>query len=303
MTYLTIFTAPKPFTNPHINIIQRNAIQSWLQLGDDVRVLLIGEEDGLADVAAEFGVTHLPDVKRNAWGTPLVSSIFELARRASDSPLLAYVNADILLMPDFVETARLVASQVDRFLIVGRRWDMDIRQPLPFTRGWWQDFRVIVRSQGKKHPPAGSDYFIFPRSVFTDIPDFAIGRAGWDNWMIYHALKQKWPVVDASETLMVVHQNHDYSHLPGGQAHYDLEETRINAQLGGGMQNMYMLLDASHELLNGQVVRARRTKARLARRLERMVYSPQQTGLRWRLTLYLRRLRDRYLQEEDARHA
>lgn len=303
MSYLTIFTAPKPFTDPHIRIIQRNAIQSWLQLGEDVRVLLIGDEDGLAEVASEFGLLHLPDVKRNAWGTPLVSSIFDLARRNSDSPLLAYVNADILLMPDFVKATRQVASQLENFLLVGRRWDMDIRQPLPFTPGWWGDFRAIVRSQGKKHPPAGSDYFVFPRGIFTAIPDFAIGRAGWDNWMIYHALKQKWPVVDASEALMVVHQNHDYSHLPGGQAHYDLEETYINAQLGGGMQNMYMLLDASHELLQGQVVRARRTKARLVRRLERIVYSPRQTGLRWRLTLYLRRLRDRYRQEEDERTA
>ena len=30
---ITIFTAPKPFTDPHIDVIQRNAIQSWLQPG------------------------------------------------------------------------------------------------------------------------------------------------------------------------------------------------------------------------------------------------------------------------------
>jgi len=266
-----------------------------------VKVLLIGEEDGLAEVAAEFGVSHLPDVKRNAWGTPLVSSIFALARQHSDSPLLAYVNADILLMPDFLETARAVAAQVEKFLIVGRRWDLDIRQALPFTAGWGRDFQAIVRSQGKQHPPAGSDYFIFPRAVFVEIPDFAIGRAGWDNWMIYHALKQKWPVVDASEALMVVHQNHDYSHLPGGRMHYDLKETRINAQLGGGMQNMYMTLDASHELLGGRVVRARRTPARLVRRLERLVYSPRQRGPRWLLTQRLRKLRRKLVAQETER--
>ncbi len=57
---LTIFSAPKPFTDPHINTIQRNAIQSWQQMGSDVEVILVGEEDGMADVAAEFEVTHLP---------------------------------------------------------------------------------------------------------------------------------------------------------------------------------------------------------------------------------------------------
>ena len=111
MTFLTIFTAPKPFTDPHIDTIQRNAIRSWLHLGEDVEVLLVGEEQGLAEVAVEYGVQHLPEVERNAWHTPLVSSIFSLAREHSDAPLLAYVNADILLLPDFVSVARQVAGQ------------------------------------------------------------------------------------------------------------------------------------------------------------------------------------------------
>ena len=37
MSFLTIFTAPKPFTDPHINLIQRNALRSWLALGPDNR--------------------------------------------------------------------------------------------------------------------------------------------------------------------------------------------------------------------------------------------------------------------------
>ena len=121
MANLTIFTAPKPFTNPHINTIQRNAIQSWQHLGDDVDVLLVGEEDGMADVAHEYNILHLPDVTRNDWGTPLVSSIFELARQSTNSPLLAYVNADILLLPDFVKAANTVATQLKKFLVVGQR--------------------------------------------------------------------------------------------------------------------------------------------------------------------------------------
>jgi len=85
---MTIFTAPKPFTNPHINLIQRNAIHSWAALGKDVRVLLIGDEEGMTEAAADLGVCQLPDVSRNASGTPLVSSIFDLARQNSESPLL-----------------------------------------------------------------------------------------------------------------------------------------------------------------------------------------------------------------------
>lgn len=54
---------------------------------------------------------------------------------------------------------------------------------------------------------------------------------------------------------------------------------------------MYMTLDASYELLDGQVQRARRQPERLVRRLERLVYSPRQRGLRWLLTKRLRLLR------------
>ena len=57
-----------------------------------------------------------------------------------------------------------------------------------------------LRARGRPHLPAGSDYFLFPRHLFAEIPEFAIGRAGWDNWMIYQARRQGWPVVDGDDT-------------------------------------------------------------------------------------------------------
>lgn len=291
MVNLTIFTAPKPFTNPHINTIQRNAIQSWQHMGDDVDVLLVGEEDGMAAVADEYNVLHLPDVSRNDWGTPLVSSIFELARRSSDSSLLAYVNADILLMPDFVEVANIVATQLKKFLVVGQRWDLEVNEMLDFSNGWDARLQSETKLSGSLHAPSGSDYFIFPRELFTDMPPFAIGRAGWDNWMIFQAREFEWPVIDATHDLMIIHQSHDYSHLPGGVPHYDLEETRINAELGGGMHHMYMTLDASHELVQRRVRPARITRDRLYRILERKIHPGVEKGWRWKLSRRFRRMR------------
>lgn len=250
---ITLFTAPKPFTNAHIAAIQRNALRSWAHVGPQAEVLVIGEEDGLAEATAEIGVRHLSGVARNAQGTPLVSSIFEMARQASDSALLAYVNADVMLLPEVVEVARQVAGQAEKFLIVGQRWDLDIRQPWDFSPGWDARLRGEVQARGRLHPPAGSDYFIFPRGCFQEMPPFAIGRAGWDNWMIYRARAQGWPVVDATSALMVVHQDHDYSHLPGGQTHYRLPETFENIRLGGGRRAMLTLHDADYHLVQGRL--------------------------------------------------
>jgi hypothetical protein len=291
MTSLTIFTAPKPFTNPHIATIQRNAIQTWICLGREVDVILVGEEAGLGETATELGVRHLPEVARNEQGTPLVSSIFQMARDASDSPLLAYLNADILLLPDTLEVIKQVQNQLDRFLLIGQRWDLDVMQPLDFSPGWENRLRADVQSKGRQHPPAGSDYFVFPRPLFREMPKFAIGRAGWDNWMIFHALQQGWPVVDATPSLMVIHQSHDYSHLPDGRPHYDLAESQLNVMLAGGPNHMYMVLDADKQLRRGQIRSPRPTLPRLLRRTERWITPAEHQGPRWTIARRLRRWR------------
>jgi hypothetical protein len=295
MPVLTLFTAPKAFSNPHIATIQRNAIANWLQLGPDVDVMVVGQEAGLAEAVVELGAQHLPEVARNAEGTPLISSIFHLARQASHSPLLAYLNADILVLPDFVSIARQVHAQVNRFLIVGQRWDLDVTSRLDFSAGWgerlWQD----VRQFGALHRPAGSDYFIFPRELFSDMPGFAVGRAGWDNWMIYHARRQGWPVIDGTPMLRVIHQNHDYSHLPGGQPHYNLEETRRNMEMAGGQEAMYTVLDTDRQLINGVIHLPRPTLLRLLRQAELILAPTGQVvgGLRRYGARQFRRLRRR----------
>ncbi|GAP13780.1 hypothetical protein LARV_01535 [Longilinea arvoryzae] len=265
---ITLFSAPKPFTNPHIATIQRNAIRSWLALGDAVEVLLLGNEDGLPEAADELGVHLIKEVKRNAQGTPLVSSLFELARRHSSTSLLAYVNADILLLPDFVAAAQTLLADGNPFLGVGQRWDLEIKDELDFGENWDAGLRQRIQEKGVLHPPAGSDYFLYPRDCFTWMPEFAIGRAGWDNWMIYWARREGWRVVDATADLPIVHQNHDYSHLPGGQPHYRLPETDVNVRLGGGRRTIFTLSDANYRLKDGLVSAVPAHGARFWREVE-----------------------------------
>lgn len=273
MSFLTIFSAPKPFTNPHIATIQRNAIQSWLHLGDEVEVILVGDEPGLAEAANEAGVPLLDQVKRTESGTPLVSSIFDLARQSSQSPLLAYVNADMLFLPDFVQAARTVSTQIETFLMIGQRWDLDQRGLLDFSNGWVSRLQADIHQRGRLHTPSGSDYFIFPRHLFAEMPDFAIGRAGWDNWMIYFARRQGWPVIDATPSILAIHQDHDYSHLPGGQPHYNHAESRQNEILAGGANKLFMVLDSDRQLRDKQIRTPKPTLLRVLRQIE-VKYNP-----------------------------
>ena len=268
MPLITLFSAPKPFTNPHIAIIQRNAIKSWTLL-PDVEVILFGEEEGLPEAARELGVKHIAHVSRSVTGIPLISSMVQLARENGSSELLCIINADMILMPDFLEAAKQAVKLNDKFVLLSQRWDYDFAAALDFAEGWETRLRESVRKQNQLHRPAGSDFFLFPKACYQDIPNFTIGRAGWDNWMIYQARMQNWPVIDCTPSVMIIHQNHDYSHLPGGKPHYNHPDTDVNIRLAGGQAHIrYTILDATHQLADGKLIRPKMTSLRFARRFE-----------------------------------
>lgn len=275
MSLLTLFSAPKPFTDPATSLSQQNAIRSWSKL-PGVDVLLLGEEEGLGQAAREIGVRHVGDVRKNPNGVPLISSMLQCARESSASPLLGIVNADVVLMPDFVEVARttmrLLGAKTGRlpgFLLVSRRWDLDVRLPLDFSGDWDTKLRTLAHQAGSLHRPTGSDVFVFPPQCYADMPDFAIGRAGWDNWMIYKARKEGWRVIDCTPSACVVHQNHDYRHLPGARPHYNHPDTHVNTALAGGVAaTRYTLLDCTDVLVDGKLIPPRLTSARFLRGVE-----------------------------------
>ena len=268
MTRLTLFSAPKPFSDPRIAAIQTNALESWARLSD-VDVLLLGQGEGISEAARAYGAVHLPDVRTNGSGTPLVSSMIELARQHGRGKLLGIINADMIAMNDLVDAAKQVEPRLPEFVLLGRRWDLDVAGMQDFASDWEARLREQARQEGKLHKPAGSDFFIFPPQMYTEVPDFAVGRAGWDNWMIFSARRRGVPVIDCTESCMLVHQNHDYAHLPGGRPHYALPETDENIRLAGGVAAIrYTVMDATYLLRDGQLARPPISRARIARGIE-----------------------------------
>lgn len=269
MSLITIFITPKGFDRDHIAMIQRNAIRSWKALGSDVDILLIGDDPGVEENAAALGVRYIKEVKRNASGTPMLDGIFRLARENSDSPLLAYVNADIILKPDFVEVSRKIYEQEKKFLLVGQRWDLDVRNDLQFPDGWETEFDKDLKARGRRHPAGGSDYFVYPRTVFQEIPAFAIGRSGWDNWMFYKARREGWKLINCSKVINIIHQDHDYAHLPNGLPHYRQPESAENVKAAGGKRTIFTLLDCDYEI--GEDGRIRRIPINYKKKLLREI--------------------------------
>lgn len=254
----------------------------------------MGDEEGMIEIAEEFQLKHFPEVRCSERGTPYISSMFDLARQSSQAPFLAILNADIMLMLDFIKASRRVAECSKEFLILGRRWDLDVNKELDFSSEWEQQLMVEVKTRGVLHAPVGSDYFLFPRDLFDNVPDFTIGRSGWDNWTIYHACQSGWDVIDVTRSATIVHQNHDYSHLPSGKPHYDLPETKNNITKAGGKKKMYTILEANKILVDGTLHPAPLNIPRVLHQLELLITNDDLHGIRRTFVRWLKRTRRKY---------
>ena len=237
-TLVTIFAIPKSFADRHTAMIQRNAIASWSKLAPFAQVILMGDDEGVREIADEFSIEHVADLKTNEQGTPLLSDAFRQVNECTQAPLIAYVNADIILLGDFVETMQLTLERDDEsFLMIGRRTDFDIDRVLDFeNENWKAELTEQVRNSGELAPVVCKDYFVFRRGDFVDIPAFAVGRGNWDNWMVAHAGQSGKRVIDATNVMQAIHQNHDYGHVSGGRkaVYVSGSEARHNEELAGG---------------------------------------------------------------------
>ena len=103
-------------------------------------------------------------------------------------------------------------------------------------------------AEGASRGATAIDYFVFTAGLFDPVPPFVVGRARFDNWLVWRA-RERGIVVDASRAVVAVHQRHDYGHVRGGldEAHFGVEAER-NLELAGGKRHLYTIHDASHRL-------------------------------------------------------
>lgn len=180
----------------------RNALYSWKEAGADI--LLQGKETLPTASAWETGWV---EVQRSEWGMPLVNSMIAMAYKC-EANSYALVNADIMLIQGIKEAAAWARKRYgERYLIVGQRTNMMVARDWGFIPHWQNQFIQLAKGQ-KKLPPCGSDYFIFGAETYEELPDLAIARYTWDNYLIWDCLARKVPVIDATDVLLAVHQNH-----------------------------------------------------------------------------------------------
>ncbi len=240
---------PKPFRE-HIGVIQRNAITSWTKLVPRPEIILFGHEEGVAERARELGLIHIREVARNERGTPLLADIFKRAEEHGSHDVLAYVNADIILPQQFMAGVEKVRERFSRFLAVGRRTNLEIREELDFGAGWEKKLEGWRVREGQLESHTGIDFFVFPRGTYEQVPPLAIGRIWFDQWCIKYARKKGLPVIDLTSFAPIVHQLHDYNHVAGGKEGgvYGGAEANENLVYYDERPHTYTILSATHAI-------------------------------------------------------
>ena len=251
---ITIFATPKNFKGI-FNIIQNNALNSWRALSPEIQIIIFGDSKGSKEAADEINGEYIPDVRSSPRGVPYLSDLFYQAEKISKYPILVFINADIILPNNFLSIVQNTAKIFNKFLMVGHRWDLDVLDIVNFNDQieneiFWKD----AQKKSLKHACTGIDYFVFRKHSFTNLPDFAIGRPGYDNWLLWNARRHFMPLIDVSNEVMVLHQNHDYRVYTDPKLFPD-PDTLSNKKLH--QDRILNLLDTNYHLVNGKIEKKR----------------------------------------------
>jgi hypothetical protein len=211
-------------------------------------IILFGNDEGIAEAAAELGVRHIPDIRTNEYNTPLVSDLFQQAQNACETELLCYINADIVLFSSFMPAVFRAAEAFENLFLVGARWDYEQDGPVNFSNPAWEETLLrTVWQNGTPNAPTGMDYFVFrPHRAWPFIPPLALGRFFWDTWLLHGAMAEGLAVIDATEFVPIAHQNHVLTAgFKNSEEIFQSLEGKRNQRLAGAM-SAFTVLDAPY---------------------------------------------------------
>lgn len=267
---LTFLSSPKPFIG-NAAAIQRNAIGSWKAVHPDVEVIIYGDGEGVADVCQELGVRHIPDTPCAPSGIPFFNGIVEHAEKNAKYDIQCYLNCDMILTSDITDAIKNISF--DKYLITGQRIDLHEDVEIDVTKDSWQDELLEIIKTGKAdlHAPTGMDYFIFPRGMWKSLSPLVIGRGGYDSSLVCYCFRNRIPFINATLSIIALHQFHDYGHQKGGRTTVMYgDDAQNNCKLHSNHHSRPNSADAPWLLVDGNLTKNSIQKDTL-RRIEHFV--------------------------------
>ena len=246
---VTMFTAPYHSSNPQKTRIQHNVINALAAL-PRVRVALFTTDDEYKELGAAVGATVYTEFETAIGTVPVLRDMFARALDGCTTPMVGFVNGDILLSKDFADTVAAVQAAMDdgrltnRTFLVGRRYNIveslanGTTLPTPATLADVEALHTMLVGGKNVQPflPRSADYFVYSRAAVDwrrDVPPFVIGRIAYDNWLMQYGLQAGIDVVDGTATIIDVHMTDSGGVVSGSKA----QNRNYNKDMANGLTN------------------------------------------------------------------
>ena len=261
---MILFSSPKPFTSETLPV-QLTAIRSWKRALPGARVILYGNEPGLDEVCRQEQVEFGGRVEADPAGFKIISGMFRRVHGLAPGETSVFLNSDILLDESIRSCVPLLEAFPGPFLGTARRRCLPAWSGPALAGAALEEFLVARRQPVRWGDPCALDIFLFRNFPVDRMPEFRIGQAAWDNWMIFHARLAGIPAVDLSRGLRPFHCDHDYSYVrenPDPQrSHAALNQ--VNLALLGGDGKKFHMGHCDYEFERGRIQKRRGPAFRL----------------------------------------
>lgn len=191
---------------------------------------------GVKEFCSEIGARHQPKLMTNSFLSPRLDSLFERAASDSTTEITCFVAADTILPTNFSAKLQKLFDQSQNLLVVGKP------NQLP------QSYHRMLKQRGKYSISndefalmtrettllTRSRFYAFSKGIWGYLPPLALGSVHWSNFLVINGLLNCPDVVDATQFIPSLHQEHNYTHSLWGtyERLYSSIESRLDATMG-----------------------------------------------------------------------
>jgi len=246
MNNITFITAFRKF-RPPFNMIQHSALYSWKVNG--IPVIAPMNEIGIKEACTGYeNITLIDGVKRGreigfSTQSPIVPDLIAKALPLAKTTTVAYINSDIIITENFSER---IQQMVDKYgydiYAVGSRNEIDLKEYINTPETYK---KVLEQKREAYDDSTSSDIFIASkftwRKVISEMPDYILGRWGWDNYLHMMAEVYKLKKHNCSDVLPILHCKHTFHHIFAQEKKHekDAPSSQYNLALWEKTRGMY----------------------------------------------------------------
>ena len=213
---LTLFTTWND--NKDKYLVHNLTVKNWLSMRPYIIPVIFTNESGLAKECERQDWNVFPVKVESAGGIPVLKYMYKKVMEIYNTTFYAYSNSDILFTDTLIHTLLSLKNSSIHLegtvMIVGKR--TNVQYVTEIEGSSWTSLTSVAKTRGNLSFGNAEDYFITPRTYpWDNIAEVVIGRPAYDNWLVYNARKQKHMIIDATDTLLAVHQTTGAGNMEG----------------------------------------------------------------------------------------